>query len=257
VLGVLGWADRHGLPSKLVLQHLYPRKSGLTIARAGRGMSPTQDLEPAETLFRLGSIPTFFRLGKPRFNHPGKRRIRMKTKFPYLIIAFACFALRPHIHAQCPQTCNTILFNTALGTFALDSITFGNHDTAVGMRSLNLNTTGSFNTSIGADALKNNVSGRGNTAGGSSALFSNTTGDNNTAIGLAALSSNTTGTVNTASGGDALTSNTTGSFNTATGYGALSGNTTGASNTATGANAIQVNTTGSANTATGLAALAS
>jgi hypothetical protein len=165
------------------------------------------------------------------------------------------------------------IYNTAIGIFSLQSLTFGdfctgvgagtlllntaNDNTAIGAGTLLSNTTGGLNTGNGAFALFSNTEGSDNTAVGEKALFSNTTGEHNTASGLQALLSNTTGNDNTATGVNALASNTVGGHNAATGFGALQNNTAGASNTAVGENALESNTTGSFNTAIGLLAGAS
>ena len=162
--------------------------------------------------------------------------------------------------------------NTAMGYFALQTLTAGSNNTAIGVQALNSN-TGEFNTAIGAFALFNNTTADFNTATGDNALLSNTTGTNNTANGASALQNNTNGsnntamgsgalasngfdgTGNTATGANALFSNISAGFNTATGANALYHNTSGSSQTATGENALYSNTTGTLNTATGTAAL--
>src|SRR6266498_2565426 len=165
------------------------------------------------------------------------------------------------------------IYNTAIGIFSLQSLTFGdfctgvgagtlllntaNDNTATGAGALLSNTTGGLNTGNGAFTLFSNTEGSDNTAIGERALFSNTTGEHNTASGLQALLNNTTGNDNTATGVNALASNTVGDHNAATGFGALQNNTAGASNTAAGENALESNTTGSFNTAIGLLAGAS
>jgi hypothetical protein len=143
--------------------------------------------------------------------------------------------------------------NTALGDFALQTLTAGSNNTGVGAEALFSN-TGEFNTAVGASALQNNTSADFNTAVGDVALLSNTSGGSNTAIGASALQNNITGSANTATGVSALANNTA-NGNTATGYQALTANTSGNSNTADGTSALARNTTGSDNTATGIAAL--
>jgi len=111
-------------------------------------------------------------------------------------------------------------WNTATGSYALDSNTTGNGNTATGFEALRANTIGSFNSAHGNRALSQNVSGEYNTATGSWALVRNTSGSENTATGVNALGNNTTGSYNTAVGLEALVNNTTGNYNTAIGYGA-------------------------------------
>jgi hypothetical protein len=147
------------------------------------------------------------------------------------------------------------LYNTAMGTDALASLTSGYQNTASGAFALYADTTGFDNTALGTNALANLSSGVQNTASGAFALGANTIGSYNTASGYDALSFNTSGSYNTANGSQALLFNTTGSYNTAAGWGALESNTTGSYNTANGVYALIVNTTGYDNTASGYQAL--
>jgi trimeric autotransporter adhesin len=73
--------------------------------------------------------------------------------------------------------------NTALGSGALRSNTFGYYNTAVGYMSLYSNEGGKSNTAIGMYASANTSSGTNNTATGVDALLENTTGVGNTAFG--------------------------------------------------------------------------
>jgi hypothetical protein len=147
------------------------------------------------------------------------------------------------------------LYNTAMGTDALASLTSGYQNTASGAYALYADTTGFDNTALGTSALVNLSSGVQNTASGAFALGNDTTGSYNTASGYDALFFNTTGFENTANGSQALMDNTTGSYNTAAGWGALENNTTGSYNTASGVYALLVNTTGGGNMASGASAL--
>jgi len=108
---------------------------------------------------------------------------------------------------------NALQYNTALGAFALDSIT-----------------TGDFNTAIGYLALANHTTGNDNTAVGLAALRYNTTGSTNTALGRGALGSSISGNRNTANGEYSLFANTTGNTNTGIGYSAGDGPTIGSNN---------------------------
>lgn len=137
--------------------------------------------------------------------------------------------------------------NTAIGAFALQSITLGDNNTATGAFALQTLTLGNNNTATGAFSIYSNSEGSDNTATGLNSLFSNTTGSYNTADGSAALATNTTGVWNTATGWAALNQNNTGNNNTANGLQALLSNTTGSDNTACGLNALFANTTGSNN----------
>lgn len=147
--------------------------------------------------------------------------------------------------------------NTATGSFALNSNTYGNYNTGYGAGALANSTIGNDNTATGAAALYFNTSGSNNTAQGRSSLYSNVTGSDNTASGFFALSGNTIGINNTATGSSALFFNTSGNNNTASGKSALYSNTTGYSNTASGYESLKLNTTGIFNTANGVRALLS
>ena len=145
--------------------------------------------------------------------------------------------------------------NTAVGSKALYSNTYGYNNTANGSEALKYNTTGAGNTANGWNALYSNTTGIANTANGAGALYYDTTGSYNTANGTYVLYANTSGYYNTGSGSSALSYNTTGYYNTANGFGALYYNTTGSSNTANGNNALFSNDTGNYNTANGSVAL--
>jgi trimeric autotransporter adhesin len=159
----------------------------------------------------------------------------------------------------------TGIYNTAVGTTALETNSTGTHNTATGASSLYGNTTGSRNTAFGFEALYTNTADDDSTAIGYQALKANTTGDSNVAVGSTALLSNTTGTANVAIGFRALQSNTTGFGNTCVGsqgsyssttaskitslgYNCLTDNTSGKGNVAIGYLALNGNTTGSGNT---------
>ncbi|MEW5847149.1 MAG: hypothetical protein AB1777_12910, partial [Bacteroidota bacterium] len=98
-------------------------------------------------------------------------------------------------------------YNTAVGTYALNSNTDGNSNTALGAEALRYNTNGYSNTALGYIALKNTTSGYRNTAVGSYALLNNIVGSNNIALGRSA-GLNSTGSNNVFLGayaGDNLT----------------------------------------------------
>jgi hypothetical protein len=225
-------------------------------------------------------------------NSIGRPPLRRRVSLTAFALALACFAPSPPARALNPApdggypnantaegvgalnslNTNSGGGNTAVGYFALQTLTAGSNNTAIGVQALNSN-TGEFNTAIGAFALFNNTTADFNTATGDNALLSNTIGSNNTANGASALQNNTNGsnntamgsgalasngfdaTGNTATGANALFSNVSAGFNTATGANALYHNTSGSSQTATGENALYSNTTGTLNTATGTAAL--
>jgi len=175
----------------------------------------------------------------------------MKIRFSLAIVGVALFGLQQLTRAQCPQSCDDSLSNTALGSGALVNNTTGISDTAIGFEALFSNTTGGSNTATGSQALISNTTGQANTATGDTALLANTTGLDNTATGGGALAFNTTGYQNTATGFAALLNNTTGINNTADGVVALLNNTTGINNTADGHAALRSNTTGNNNIAVG------
>jgi hypothetical protein len=224
-------------------------------------------------------------------NSIGRPPLRGRVSLTAFALALACFAPSPPARALNPApdggypnantaeglgalnslNTNSGGGNTAMGFFALQTLTAGSNNTAIGVQALNSN-TGEFNTAIGAFALFNNTTADFNTATGDNALLSNTTGGNNTANGASALQNNTNGsnntamgsgalasngfdgTDNTAVGAGALFSNISGGFNTAIGFNALSQNTA-SNNTAVGDQALVNNTNGTENTATGTAAL--
>ena len=180
----------------------------------------------------------------------------LRRGFLLLPLVLAWFALSPAARAVLPAPDGGYSGNnTAEGTDALFSLTFGTDNTATGFDALYSNTTGNNNTATGVDALHSNTTGSDNTANGLAALYSNTTGFDNTANGGQALFSNNTGARNTANGVNALYSNTKGGLNTATGLGALYSNTTGYYNTANGFEALSSNIIGNSNTAEGYHAL--
>jgi uncharacterized coiled-coil protein SlyX len=182
------------------------------------------------------------------------------TPSPLLIIfalALACVALWP-----APNVFGVSLapdgddrgYNTAVGKWALFSVTTGIDNAALGYQALYYNTAGSYNTGTGFRALFSNTNGTKNTATGMNALISNTTGNFNTANGGSALRLNRTGSHNTAVGINALFANTV-SNNTALGDSALLSNTTGINNTAAGYQALYNNTDGERHVAVGFQAL--
>ena len=146
--------------------------------------------------------------------------------------------------------------NTAIGAFALQSVSLGDNNTATGAFSLYSNLEGSDNTATGLNSLFNNTTGSYNTSDGSAALASNMTGIWNTASGWGALNQNTTGNSNTADGLQALLSNLEGNDNTAVGVNALFSNSSGSSNIALGSGAGGALTVGSNNIDIGNAGVA-
>jgi trimeric autotransporter adhesin len=173
----------------------------------------------------------------------------------FAALVLASFALVPRADAVSPPPDGGYpLGNTAEGTDALFSLTFGVSNTAIGYSTLFNNSSGSYNTANGVGALFHNTTGYYNTANGFDALQLNSTGYYNTAVGSTALQLNSAGGYNTATGAYALQGNAGGSYNTASGYQALYRNTSDR-NTATGAFALNQNISGAFNTADGYGAL--
>ncbi len=115
--------------------------------------------------------------------------LHLRRGFLLIPLVLAWFALSPSTRAVLPAPDGGYPSNnTAEGTDALFSLTFGTDNTATGFNALYNNTTGAFNTANGSDALFSNTSGGLNTATGVSALQSNATGGNNTATGVSARS---------------------------------------------------------------------
>jgi hypothetical protein len=146
-------------------------------------------------------------------------------------------------------------YNTAAGSYALNSETTGALNSAIGYEALYRNTTGGMNTALGASALFNNVGGSDNVAAGTYALHTNGSGADNTVAGYYAMYNNTSGSQNTAVGSNAIVNNTTGYWNTALGFAALAGNVAAFGNTAIGTRALNSSSGGNTNTAVGLAAM--
>lgn len=90
----------------------------------------------------------------------------------------------------------TSSYDTALGAFALYSVTSGSYNVASGYYSLHSDTSGAQNTAAGGNALLHNTRGSFNTAVGMTALAGNTTGTTNIGIGYKAGSLLTTGSNN-------------------------------------------------------------
>src|SRR5438270_67166 len=191
--------------------------------------------------------------------------LRRRVSLTAFALALACFAPSPPARALTPApdggypnantaeglgalntlNTNTGGGNTAVGYFALQTLTAGSNNTAVGVQALNSN-TGEFNTAIGAFALFNNTNADFNTATGDNALLSNTTGSNNTADGFLALENNKAGHDNIAVGFQALKGNTGGNNNIGLGSNAGSNLTIGSNNIDLGANVL--GSAGEANT---------
>jgi hypothetical protein len=140
--------------------------------------------------------------------------------------------------------------NTAVGTYALTSLTSGSANSAFGYNSLYYNNTGGTNSAFGSFALWKNESGDYNCAFGYNSLGANTSGGPNSAFGSCALMSNTLGGYNCAFGDHSLQTNTSGNGNSGFGYQSLY-SCTSDSNTAIGYHAGYDLSTGSNNTCIG------
>jgi hypothetical protein len=124
---------------------------------------------------------------------------------------------------------------TAVGSYALASITTGNKNTAVGAYALLNVTTGANNTAIGYQAGTNLTTGHDNTVVGDSAMLYPATSSNNVALGYQAMlgvsGTPLTGGNNVAAGQQALSSlQGGGANNVAFGYQAGANLTTGTGN---------------------------
>jgi len=142
----------------------------------------------------------------------------------------------------------TGIANTAMGYFALASLTSGTTNTAMGYEASLAATTASDCTAVGHGALNaNNASGL--TAVGKGALVLNTSGTGNTAVGRSAMASNATGVENTAVGENSLLAST-GNSSVAVGKNSLQSLTNAANCVGVGHSAL-ANATGTANTSLG------
>ena len=179
---------------------------------------------------------------------------RFPTRCAVLIIStvLASFVFLPAARAVSPAPDGGYPSgNTAEGTDALFSLTFGAWNTALGYQAQYKNATGNQNTATGYQTLFSNFFGNKNTAYGAQALYNHVIGDFNTATGFRTLYTDTEGSANTGDGFEALAFNTDGFLNTADGAQALYHNTAGGANTGVGFQALFQNTTGSGNIALG------
>jgi hypothetical protein len=144
--------------------------------------------------------------------------------------------------------------NTAVGAFALSTVTTSTGNTAVGSCALRL-ATGTFGTAVGFNAGTCVTTGVANTLIGATAGDALTTGAGNTAVGFGALGAATTVSNSTAVGNGALTAVTTGAANAALGTNAGVALTTGGFNVLLGNFLASCLTTGSCNIVIGNAAL--
>ncbi|HTA88378.1 MAG TPA: tail fiber domain-containing protein [Polyangiaceae bacterium] len=145
--------------------------------------------------------------------------------------------------------------NVAVGYQALVFNTVGSDNTALGYSTLAAGSgvNARDNTAIGSFALASISNGPSNTAVGAFAMESAVSGNSNVAVGWQALSSLVNGTDNVAIGVNTLVQSDGGS-NTAIGNEALNLATTGSSNVAVGLNAGISTVTGSNNVAVGVQA---
>lgn len=163
------------------------------------------------------------------------------------------------------------LYNVAIGSASMGSMTTGQSNVAIGRRALAAQTTASNNVAIGTDAMVSSGNGDQNVAIGGSAMANTTTAFQNVGIGYAAGNALTDGANNVLIGrfaaqlttsGDgcvvigeqAMASNVDGDRNTCVGQGADSGGTSynnitslGYQATVTGSNQVQL---GNASTTT-------
>jgi len=154
-----------------------------------------------------------------KYNMNPLKQLKSATLPLLITFTLVCFTLSPSVEAVLPPPAPEGGYpgqNTAVGQFALNSLTTGEQNTATGSRALYSITTGSNNTATGLATLHANETGNANTATGAEALHDNT-GDRNTASGANALANNTSGENNTAMGTGALLNNKTGVNNIALG----------------------------------------
>src|SRR6266567_3922634 len=122
--------------------------------------------------------------------------LHLRRGFLLIPLVLAWFALSPSTRAVLPAPDGGYPSNnTAEGTDALFSLTFGTDNTATGFNALYNNTTGAFNTANGFEALLSNIIGNSNTAEGYHALKNNT-GAINIGLGVNAGLNLTTGSNN-------------------------------------------------------------
>ena len=146
--------------------------------------------------------------------------------------------------------------NTAAGYLVLDNITSGYKNAGFGYLVLSTSTSGADNAAFGADTLTSNSgAGSNNSAFGGDALHSLGGGVSyNTAVGSQAAYNSASGVANVAIGANSMYSNTTGESNTIVGYSAYYFGQSGGSNVAVGDSAM-LKLDGSSNTAVGFNAL--
>lgn len=130
-------------------------------------------------------------------------------------------------------TITTANDNTALGAFALQSLSTGDNNTALGPFALTAVTTGNLNTAVGSGAGAA-TNGSGNTLVGATAGSTLTAAAaSNVAVGYDSMSAATNTSSNVAVGTSTLRAQTSG-INTAVGFESGAGMTSGSSNTLCG-----------------------
>jgi hypothetical protein len=168
----------------------------------------------------------------------------------YFIVIGAMLGVGDRALAQC-FICSDSNENTAVGAYALYTVSTGINNSATGANALHFDTSGNANTAVGTEALYNNTTGSYNTSMGYESLSANSSGTYTTAVGSYALKANTTGGYDTAFGAYALIANTAGTGNSAFGYAGLRSVTSGDNNIGFGYETLYLNSTGSNNIAMG------
>lgn len=126
------------------------------------------------------------------------------------------------------------LYNVAIGSAAMGSMTTGSSNIAIGRRALAAQTTASNNVAIGVDAMVSSGNGNQNVAIGNSALANTTTAFQNVAIGYSVGNVLTDGANNVLIGRFAAQLTTTGDGCVVIGEQAMASNVDGDRNTCVG-----------------------
>jgi hypothetical protein len=126
------------------------------------------------------------------------------------------------------------IYNIAIGSAAMGSMTTGSSNVAIGRRALAAQTTANNNIAIGVDTMVSSGNGNQNTVIGNSALANTTTGFQNVGIGYAAGTALTDGSNNVLIGRFAAQLTTTGDGCVVIGEQAMASNVDGDRNTCIG-----------------------
>lgn len=147
-------------------------------------------------------------------------------------------------------TITTANDNTALGAYALQSLSIGDNNTALGPFALTAVTSGSNNTAVGSGAGAATNGSRNTLVGATAGSTLTAVATNNVAVGYDSMSAATDPSGNVAVGASTLRTQTSGT-NTAVGYESGAGMTSGSSNTLCGYRSGTALTSGNRNTFVG------